>query len=110
MKKKQNFSKDTEWEKRQAAFDKKFEELKKRTEIKERYGVFTQKMFEELLEELRVRIREDLRSELVKLDEKLDWLMGKYKDLDEEHILITGRLSENTDRLEIVEQRLGVVV
>jgi len=68
------------------------------------------KMFEELLEELRVRIREDLRSELGKLDEKLDWLMGKYKDLDEEHILITGRLSENTDRLEIVEQRLGVVV
>ena len=67
-------------------------------------------MFEELLEELRVRIREDLRSELGKLDEKLDWLMGKYKDLDEEHILITGRLSENTDRLEIVEQRLGVVV
>ncbi len=110
MKKKQNSTKDTEWEKRQAAIDKKFEELKRRTEIKERYGVFTQKMFEKLLEELRVRIREDLHSELAKLDEKLDWLMGKYKDLDEEHILITSRLSENTDRLEVVEQRLGIVV
>ena len=110
MKKKQDIIKNTEWEKRQAEIDKKFEELKRRTEIKERYGVFTQKMFEELLEELRVRIREDLHNELAKLDEKLDWLMGKYKDLDEEHILITGRLSENTDRLETVEQRLGIVV
>ncbi len=110
MKKKQDSIKHTEWEKRQTAINKKFEELKKRAEIKERYGVFTQKMFEELLKELRVRIREDMRSELAKLDEKLDWLMGKYKDLDEEHILITGRLSENTDRLETVEQRLGIVV
>lgn len=110
MKKKGSSIKDREWDKRQVELDKKFEEVKRRAEIKERYGVFTQKMFEDLLKELRVRIREDLRSELHKLDEKLDWLMGKYKDLDEEHILITGRLSENTDRLETIEQRLGIAV
>ena len=110
MKKKQGSTEDTAWEKRQAASDKKFEELKRRTEIKERYGVFTQKMFEELLDELRVRIREDLHSELHKLDEKLDWLMGKYKELVEEHTLFTGRLSENTDRLETIEQRMGITV
>lgn len=69
----------TSLDKRQAAIDKKFRALKRRTEIKERYGVFTQKMFEQLLEELRMRIHEDLKSELHSLDGKLDWLISEYK-------------------------------
>ena len=32
-------------------------------------------MFEQLLEELRVRIKEDLKTELHRLDGKLDWLI-----------------------------------
>ncbi len=66
-------------------------------------------MFEELLEELRIRIRDDLRSELVKLDEKLDCLIGKYKDLDEEHTRMSGQLSDHADRLEVIEQKLEVI-
>lgn len=88
--------------------DKKFQELKRRSEIKERYGVFTQKMFEQLLEELRSRIREDLKSELHKLDGKLDWLITEYKKLDEEHTLLNGRLSDHSDRIEIIEEKLAI--
>lgn len=54
-----------------------------------------------------------IEKKLEKLDwiaEKVDWLVGKYKGHDEEHILVTGRLSENTDRLEIIEQRMGITV
>lgn len=56
---------------------------------------------------------DSIMEKLKKLDwimEKLDWLTGKYKGHDEEHILITGRLSENTDRLETIERRLEIVV
>ena len=54
-----------------------------------------------------------IEKKLEKLDwimEKLDWLMGKYKGHDEEHILVTGRLSDHSDRIETIEQRLGIVV
>ena len=44
-----------------------------------------------------------------KLDEKLDWLIGKYKSHDEEHTLINGKLSEHSVRLEIAEDKLGIV-
>lgn len=50
---------------------------------------------------------------LKKLDwiaEKLDWLIGKYKGHDEEHILVTGRLSDHSDRLETIEERMGIIV
>lgn len=96
--------------KRHAAIEKKFQELKRRTEIKERYGVFTQKMFEQLLEELRVRIKEDLKGELHKLDEKLDWLIGAYKKFDEEQTLLSNKVSDLDERTEILEKnsRIGV--
>lgn len=91
-------------------FDKKFRELKRRTEIKERYGVFTQKMFEQLLQELRTRIHEDLKSELHSLDGKLDWLIGQYKKLDEEHTLISGRIADIGERVEDLEKKQSVAV
>lgn len=44
------------------------------------------------------------------IKEKLDWLVGKYKGHDEEHILVTSRLSDHSDRLETIEQRTGIMV
>lgn len=40
--------------------------------------------------------------------EKLDWLIGKYKAHDEEHTLLNGRVSDHSDRLEIIEEKLGI--
>ena len=97
-------------DKRHAAIEKKFQALKRRTEIKERYGVFTQKMFEQLLGELRMRIREDLKSELHSLDGKLDWLITQYKKLDEEHTLLSGRSADLDERVEKLEKVNRVVV
>ena len=82
--------------------------MKRRAEIKERYGVFTQQMFEELLEQLRVRIREDLTKELQRLDDKLDWLIGAYKKFDEEQTLLNGKVSNHTDNLEVINEKLGI--
>ncbi len=90
--------------------ERKFQEAKRRAEIKERYGVFTQKMFEQLLEELRARIREDLKSELHKLDGKLDWIIGEYKKLDEEHTLLSGRMADHDERIEDLEKKSAVAV
>ncbi|MCJ7826363.1 hypothetical protein MUP56_01960 [Patescibacteria group bacterium] len=88
--------------------EKKFREIKRRTEIKERYGVFTQKMFENLLEELRIRIKEDIKQKLDPLNDKLDWLIGAYKKFDEEHTLLNSRISNHEDRIEKVEKKLGI--
>lgn len=97
-------------DKRHAAVEKKFQAAKRRTEIKERYGVFTQKMFEQLLAELRVRIHEDLKSELHSLDSKLDWLITQYKKLDEEHTLLSDRAADLDDRIEKLEKVSRVAV
>jgi len=88
--------------------EKRFQELKQRTEIKERYGVFTQKMFEDVLEELRGRIKEDTREMLDPLNEKLDWLIGAYKKFDEEYTLLSDISSEHTERLNSIEKKLGI--
>lgn len=40
--------------------------------------------------------------------EKLDWLIGKYKAHDEEHILLNGTTSDHSDRLEVIEERLKI--
>jgi len=88
--------------------EKKFQEIKRRTEIKERYGVFTQKMFENLLEELRIRIKEDIKQKLDPLNDKLDWLIGAYKKFDEEHTLLSNKTSDHDDRLEKIEKKLGI--
>lgn len=40
--------------------------------------------------------------------EKLDWLIGKYNTHDEEHTLINGQLSDHSDRLEVIEQKVGI--
>jgi predicted nuclease with TOPRIM domain len=98
------------YEKRHAAVEKKFKELKRKTEIKERYGVFTQKMFEQLLEELHVRIKEDLKTELHSLDGKLDWVITSYKKFDEERILLSNKVTDLEERTEELEKNRRIVV
>ena len=100
----------TSFDKQHAAVENKFQVMKRRTEIKQRYGVFTQKMFEQLLEELRVRIKEDLKSELHKLDSKLDWLITRYKKFDEEQILLSNKVTDIEERTEVLEKINRVVV
>ena len=86
----------------------KFQEIKRRTEIKERYGVFTQQMFENLLEELRIKMNEDIKLKLDPLNVKLDWLIGEYKKFDEEYTLLSNKVSKHGDKLEIIEKKLGI--
>jgi len=88
--------------------DRKFKEIKRRSEIKERYGVFTQKMFENLLEELRIKMNEDIKLKLDPLNVKLDWLIGEYKKFDEEYTLLSNKVSKHGDKLEIIEKKLGI--
>jgi len=85
--------------------DRKFKEIKRRSEIKERYGVFTQKMFENLLEELRIKMNEDIKLKLDPLNVKLDWLIGAYKKFDEEYTFLSNTVSKNEDRLNIIEKK-----
>lgn len=42
------------------------------------------------------------------LDEKLDWLIGAYKKFDEEHTLLGARVSDHSDRLEVIEKKLRI--
>ncbi|MEK7065493.1 MAG: hypothetical protein AAB961_00735 [Patescibacteria group bacterium] len=88
--------------------EKNFQELKQRSKIREQYGVFTRGMLEDLFDKKFEEKFETIRQRLVTVDEKLDWLIGKYKSHDEEHILVNGKLSDHSDRLEIVEEKLGI--
>ena len=42
------------------------------------------------------------------LEGRLDWLIGKYKGHEEEHTLISGRIAEDTERIEVLEQKVGI--
>lgn len=56
----------------------------------------------------------EIKSKLIKLDkievaiEKLDWLMGKYRDHDEEHTLLNNKVSEHSDNLELINAKVGI--
>ena len=100
----------TAFDKRHAALEKKFQEVKRQAAIKERYGVFTQKMFEQLLEELRVRIKEDLKTELHSLDGKLDWLITSYTKFNQEQILQSNKATNLEERIENLEKSSRIVV
>lgn len=41
---------------------------------------------------------------------KMDWLIGEYKKHDEEHVLLNNRLSNHNDRLEKIEEKIGISV
>lgn len=90
--------------------ERKFREIKRRSEIREQYGVFTRGMLEDLFDKKFEEKFGSMQKRLVTVDEKLDWLIGKYKSHDEEHTLISGSLSDHSDRLEVVEDKLGITV
>lgn len=64
--------------------------------------------FEDLLQELRTKLQEDIRTGLNPLNEKLDWIIGKYQSHDEEHILLNGKVSEHSDDIEVIKQKLHI--
>ncbi|MEK7129966.1 MAG: hypothetical protein AAB803_03015 [Patescibacteria group bacterium] len=91
--------------------ERRFKELKRRDEIKQRYGVFTQKMLEDLFKKTldeKLAIIQERLNKIDTLDEKLDWLMGKYQAHDEEHTLLNGKVSDHSDRLEVIEEKLSI--
>lgn len=90
--------------------EKNFQELKRRSEIREQYGVFTRGMLEDLFDKKFEEKFGTISQKLQTVDEKLDWLIGKYQSHDEEHILINGKLSDHSDRLETIEERMGIAV
>lgn len=88
--------------------EKNFQELKRRSEIRQRYGVFTQGMLEDLFDKKFEEKLAPIRKKLQDVDEKLDWLIGEYKKFEEEHTLLGSRVASLSDRLEIAEQKLGI--
>jgi hypothetical protein len=90
--------------------EKKFQEAKRRAEIRERYGVLTQQMFEDLLDKKLEEKLTPINRKLKTVDEKLDWLIGEYKKFDEEQKLLSNRVSEHTDNLELINTKLGIQV
>jgi hypothetical protein len=49
-------------------------------------------------------------TKLDKLSDQMDWLIGKYKSHDEEHTLLNGQVSEHSDRLETIEEKLHITI
>ncbi len=47
---------------------------------------------------------------LNKISEQLDWLVGKYQGHDEEHTLLNNKVSEQSNNLELVNQKLGIQI
>lgn len=49
-----------------------------------------------------------IKEKFDKVMEKLDWLIGKYTAHDQEHILLNGKVSEHSDDIEIIKQKVGI--
>ena len=45
-----------------------------------------------------------------KLMEKMDWIIGKYRDHDQEHILLNNKVSEHSDNLELINAKVGIQI
>lgn len=43
-----------------------------------------------------------------KVDGKLDWFTGKYTKLEDEQTLLSNKVSEHTDDLETIKQKLTI--
>ncbi len=51
-----------------------------------------------------------LHDEFDQLFKKLDWFTGRYEKLEKEQILQSEKVSELEERVETVEQKVGIVV
>ncbi len=64
--------------------------------------------FSEHDESLKTFVKSFVREELHKLDEKLDKIIGMFKKFDEEQSLQAEKLSDHEDRIEVVEEKVGI--
>lgn len=66
----------------------------------------TKNHFDEVIDEINTKLKKLDKIEVV--IEKLDWLMGKYRDHEEEHTLLNHRVSEHSDQIEEINNKLGI--
>ncbi|OGG11381.1 hypothetical protein A2Z00_00385 [Candidatus Gottesmanbacteria bacterium RBG_13_45_10] len=90
--------------------ERNFQELKRRSEIRKRYGVFTQGMLEDMFDKKFEEKLGPITKKLQVVDEKLDWLIAEYKKFDEEQILLGHRVGNHDDRIEHIEKKLQIVI
>jgi hypothetical protein len=64
--------------------------------------------FDEVVKDINIKLKK--LEKLDKLSEQMDWLIGKYRNHDDEHELINNKLSEHSDNLEVINQKLGITV
>lgn len=119
-------------QKKLAALDKKFEALKQKAEKRERTHIlykpvttlYFEKTLRDVIQGLELRLdkkfvsKEELKSVENKINElhakfdtlyeKLDWFLGKYTKLDEEQKLISAKVGDHDDRIEIIEKKIGI--
>lgn len=67
----------------------------------------TETRFEKKLEEKADVLREEMKKLHNQVMEKLDSIVGMFKKFDEEHTILTYRVSEHSDKLENHEERIG---
>jgi prefoldin subunit 5 len=68
----------------------------------------TKEHFDEVIETINKKLEK--LDKLDKLSEQMDWLMGKYQSHDEEHTLLNNKVSEHSDNLEIINEKLGITL
>lgn len=68
----------------------------------------TKQHFDEVIEKIHEKLNK--LDKLDKLSEQMDWLIGKYEAHDQEHELLNYRVSEHSDNLETINQKLGIQV
>lgn len=66
----------------------------------------TKTYFDEVIGKISEKLKK--LDKIDKISEQLDWLIGKYKAHDEEHTLLNGRVSDHSDRLEVIEEKLSI--
>ena len=67
---------------------------------------FVKEVVEEAVEDVKQGLRKEMKTYHEKTIEKLDSIMGEFKKFDEEHTLLSYRVSEHSDQLEEHEGRL----
>ncbi len=66
-------------------------------------NVVTKQHFDEVIGKIQEKL-----AKLDKVSEQMDWLVGKYRGHEEEHTLLNGKVSEHSDMLEIINEKLGI--
>lgn len=69
----------------------------------------TKDHFDEVIKEKFDAVWDKLKK-LDKVSEQMDWLIGKYRDHEEEHTLVNNKLAEHSDNLELINTKLGIQI